>query len=197
MSYQCSLDETPWTPCRSPLNVASDREGDHTLLVRGVDPEGNVDPTPASITWIVDLNPPATVITSVPRSPTAQRVARVSFVGYAPIALSAFQCRVDGHRWRRCASPFATGPLAPGRHVISIRAIDQAGNVEPIPCAGHGRHRARQGCPPCSARRPAERAMSAQPSRCAVQVTPVSVQFVPNAVGPLRESWPEAVVPDS
>ncbi len=197
MSYECSLDETPWTPCRSPLNVASDREGDHTLLVRGVDPEGNVDPTPASITWIVDLNPPATVITSVPRSPTAQRVARVGFVGYAPIALSAFQCRVDGHRWRRCASPFATGPLAPGRHVISIRAIDQAGNVERIPAratvvivraraARHARHGVRL-----------RAAMSAQPSRCAVQLTPVSVQFVPNAVGPLRESWPEAVVPDT
>ena len=36
MHYECSLDEAAWALCSSPLNVASAREGEHTLLVRAI-----------------------------------------------------------------------------------------------------------------------------------------------------------------
>ena len=39
-------------------------EGDHTFPVRVRDAVGNVDPSPATRTWIVDLSPPDTTITS-------------------------------------------------------------------------------------------------------------------------------------
>ena len=133
MSFQCSLDEAPWKSCTSPMNVASSREGDHSLLVRGIDPQGNVDPTPASAGWLVDLTPPATVITSVSRASSDSRIARVSFVGVDAGGMGSFQCQLDGRVWHRCASPFATQPLKPGKHVLAVRAVDRAGNIDPTP----------------------------------------------------------------
>jgi hypothetical protein len=132
MHYQCSLDETPWTACSSPLNVASTREGQHTLLVQAIDPEGNVDATPAQVSWLVDLTAPDTVISS--RARHAHRgVLRVSFSGVDAGGVARFQCRVDGGAWRRCRSPYRTRRLARGVHVVEVRAIDRAGNVDPSP----------------------------------------------------------------
>ena len=145
MAYQCSLDGSPWTACASPFNAASDREGDHTLLVRGVDPEGNVDPTPASVTWLVDLTPPDTIITAhSPELGTARRL-RISFEGTDAGGIGYFQCRVDLRRWKRCTSPFTTSRLRPGKHTIAVRAVDRAGNVDPTPAvARFVIHRARR-----------------------------------------------------
>ena len=137
MRFQCSLDETPWTACRSPLNAASHREGDHTLRVRGIDPEGNTDPTPASVTWLLDLSPPDTRIMSRSRSRGTRRILRLSFSGRDAGGIARFQCRLDSKRWRTCRSPYVTPRLKPGHHTIAVRAIDRAGNIDPTPIRAH------------------------------------------------------------
>ncbi|MGE6761436.1 Ig-like domain-containing protein [Corallococcus interemptor] len=50
VTYACSLDEGPFTPCSDPalFTVAS---GPHSLAVRATDAAGNVDPTPATWSW--------------------------------------------------------------------------------------------------------------------------------------------------
>ena len=60
-TFQCSLDGAVFTACTSPwlVNVGN---GVHTFAVRAIDPGGNVDPTPASFTWTVNL----VAVTSVP-----------------------------------------------------------------------------------------------------------------------------------
>jgi hypothetical protein len=154
MRFQCSLDETRWTTCRSPLNAANRREGDHTLLVRGIDPEGNVDPTPASATWLLDLTPPDTTITSRSRSRSTRRVLRVSFTGRDAGGIGHFQCRLDKKAWKTCRSPYATPRLKPGHHTIAVRAIDRAGNVDRSPArASFTIVRAKQTRRPSSTRR--------------------------------------------
>jgi uncharacterized protein (TIGR03382 family) len=53
VTFECSLDGAEFTPCPSPVTFTNLPDGEHTLQVRGRDPAGNVDPTPAVYTWTV------------------------------------------------------------------------------------------------------------------------------------------------
>ena len=62
-SFECSLDDAPFSPCSSPYSAPTLRSGSHTFRVRARDQAGNVDPTPASFTFAIpaelaDLPPP-------------------------------------------------------------------------------------------------------------------------------------------
>jgi hypothetical protein len=46
---------------------------------------------------------------------------------------ATFECRIDGAAWSACASPWTTGSLTPGAHVLQARAIDVAGNADQTP----------------------------------------------------------------
>ena len=58
-SFVCSVDGAPLTPegCGDGGSV-SVGAGKHTFAVAAVDEVGNVDPTPATYSWTVDLTPP-------------------------------------------------------------------------------------------------------------------------------------------
>jgi len=51
-TFECSLDGGPFAPCTSPWNEPA-APGSHTLTVRAVDPRGNVDGTPVTLTFAV------------------------------------------------------------------------------------------------------------------------------------------------
>ena len=53
VSFQCSLDFRPFHPCHSPLTTGPLANTWHTFRVRGKDAAGNVDPTPASRSFLV------------------------------------------------------------------------------------------------------------------------------------------------
>jgi hypothetical protein len=46
---------------------------------------------------------------------------------------SRFECSLDGGPFVACSSPHTTARLRGGRHTLSVRAIDAAGNVDPTP----------------------------------------------------------------
>jgi hypothetical protein len=50
-SFQCSLDDAPYTACASPQAVGPLVAGRHTFAVRAVDADGNVENTPAVRIW--------------------------------------------------------------------------------------------------------------------------------------------------
>lgn len=50
-TYTCSLDGTAYTPCSSPSSFWGLHPGWHTFAVRATDAAGNVDPSPAEVTW--------------------------------------------------------------------------------------------------------------------------------------------------
>ncbi|MFO0590844.1 MAG: hypothetical protein U0441_25090 [Polyangiaceae bacterium] len=52
-TFQCSVDGAAFTPCPATFSTNALPDGQHTIQVRAVDPAGNVDPTPASYTWMV------------------------------------------------------------------------------------------------------------------------------------------------
>lgn len=55
-SYQCSLDAGPYTPCDSPVGLSDMHPGWHTFAVRGVDADGNADPSAAFVRWHVNAS---------------------------------------------------------------------------------------------------------------------------------------------
>jgi polysaccharide biosynthesis protein PslG len=56
--FECSLDSASFSPCSSPYGTPQLPLGPHRFAVRATDPYGNVEPSPASIGWIVALPPP-------------------------------------------------------------------------------------------------------------------------------------------
>jgi hypothetical protein len=130
VTFQCSLDSGPWSGCVSPNAYTGLADGTHTFAVRAVDSEGNVDPTPASTTWIIDTTPPTTSITSAPPSTTTSTIA--SF-GFSASTAATFACELDSSGWQPCTSPWAYGNLAAGSHSFQVVATDLLGNVGPTP----------------------------------------------------------------
>jgi MYXO-CTERM domain-containing protein len=133
-SFECSLDNAAFTPCSSPATVNDLLDGSHTFRVRARDAAGNVDSSPASHTWTVDLTPPETLITSAPPESTPQTSATFTFISEPG---ATFECSLDGAAYSACTSPMTYSNLFASQHVFIVRAIDAVGNVDLSP-AGHG-----------------------------------------------------------
>jgi hypothetical protein len=101
--------------------------------VRAVDAVGNLDSSPATYTWLVDLVPPDTAIDTKPASPSANASADFTFT--SPEASVTFQCSLDSGAYLACSASFATAPLTAGAHLLSVRAVDAAGNIDPTPAS--------------------------------------------------------------
>ncbi len=142
-SFQCRLDSTQaadWAACTSPKTYASLTDGSHKFEVRAIDVAGNIDPSPASVTWTVDTTAPDTSIGSSPPALTNSAAASFSFSGtdVGGSGGASFQCRLDSTQaadWASCTSPKSYASLADGSHKFEVRAIDVAGNTDASPAS--------------------------------------------------------------
>jgi hypothetical protein len=130
-TFECRREGGAWAACGSPTSYADVAEGDHSFEVRATDAAGNVDPTPASRSWSVDVTAPDTAIASGPAGNVPASTATLTFS--SPEAGSMFECRLDAGAWTACASPKEFAALADGNHTFEVRAIDAAGNVDATP----------------------------------------------------------------
>ncbi len=89
-----------------------------------------------------DTSSPDTAITSVRdggEAPLANDAVTlstsvtVSFTGTDNVALSQFECQLDGGGFSACVSPRAYNALLLGRHTFEVRAVDTSNNVDPTP----------------------------------------------------------------
>ncbi|MBK8293599.1 MAG: VCBS repeat-containing protein [Solirubrobacterales bacterium] len=66
ITLECRLDSGAWftAGCNGTYNTGVLPEGNHTFNVRATDALGNIDPTPASSTWMIDLTDPTINIVS-------------------------------------------------------------------------------------------------------------------------------------
>jgi hypothetical protein len=139
VTFQCSLDGSdtgPWTTCSSPYTTAALTNGTHVIYVRARDAGGNVDPTPASYTWTVDLIPPDTTIVTNPDNPTNSPTGDFTFSGIdAGGGAVTFECRIDSGVFAACPAAYTTPALTYGSHTLYVRAVDLAGNVDATPAA--------------------------------------------------------------
>jgi hypothetical protein len=84
--------------------------------------------------WI-PAGPPAldTSITGRPLNPSTSNSASFTFI--STVAGSSFQCQLDASSFVACASPQSYSGLANGSHTFQVRAMDQAGTVDPTPAS--------------------------------------------------------------
>jgi hypothetical protein len=84
-------------------------------------------------TFQVDNTPPSTSLPSVrPPNPTNSRSAR--FVFESPESNATFECDLDGAGWTPCSKDTTYHELVarPEPHVLKVRAVDVAGNEDPV-----------------------------------------------------------------
>src|ERR687896_604979 len=125
-TFECSLDEAGFGACETEYSDLA--EGEHTFRVRAADRAGNVDATPASFTWAVDLTAPETTVDSGPADPTNETGARFEFSSEAG---ATFQCSLDGAGFGACETEYSG--LSEGGHTFRVRATDAAGNTDSTP----------------------------------------------------------------
>ena len=51
--FECKLDKAPFKACKSPVTYKRLKPGKHALQVRAKDTVGNVDKTPAKLSWTI------------------------------------------------------------------------------------------------------------------------------------------------
>jgi phosphatidylinositol-3-phosphatase len=135
-TFECRLDPangvpaSNWVACSSGKSYSSLLDGSHTFEVRATSPLGT-DDTPATRTWTIDTQPPATLIDPPrPASPSTDRAATLNFHASEP---AGFRCQLDSGTWEVCSSPTAYPNLAVGPHTFAVMATDLVGNIEPAP----------------------------------------------------------------
>src|SRR5918992_516478 len=138
--------ELPFEPCESGESYSNLAYGGHIFEVRSIDLGPNKDISPAWHAWWIhppppDTTPPDTKILSGPDPMTVQTSATFTFTGsdnQTPTDELDFQCRLDGAMdagqpaWTTCSSPHVVNGLTPAKHVLQIRAVDLAGNVDDV-----------------------------------------------------------------
>ena len=101
-----------------------------------MDTSGNVDPTPAIHRWTLGAGPD-TAITSGPEEAVQETTATFTFA--SNLSGVRFECAIDEMVENLFFLPCGTGgpwtfsDLLFGEHELLVRAVDAAGNVDPIP----------------------------------------------------------------
>ncbi len=132
-TFECQLDGGGFSICASPQSYSALSDGSHTFQVRAVDQAGNLDATPSSYTWTIDVTPPDTSITSTPSNPSNS--SSPSFTFTSTETGSTFECQLDGGGFSACTSPKSYSDLSEGSHTFEVRAIDALSNPDLSPAS--------------------------------------------------------------
>ena len=137
-TFECRLDAGAWEACTNPTTLNALSDGAHTFQVRALDPEANVDASPASQSWTIDTTvpdtlPPDTNIDSGPDGTVTGRDA--TFIFSCTEGVCTYECRLDAGAWEACTSPKTYSILAVTSHTFDVRAYDLAANVDGVPAS--------------------------------------------------------------
>ncbi len=130
-TFECKFDSGPFAACPSNgFTTPTLADGSHTFSVRARDRVGNIDPSPATRTFLVGA--PDTVIDSGPSGETTSK--SVTFTYHSTKPNSTFECKLDSGSFATCPnSGFTTTTLSSGDHTFSVRAISSIGVTDPSP----------------------------------------------------------------
>jgi len=124
-SFSCNVDASGYTACASPLALSGLADGEHNVEVKATDLAGNVS-TVSTLTWVVDTLASTTSLTA-----HFSKRNVVTFTLSASEANSTFLCSLDGAVSSACTSP-KTYTVSVGAHSFLARAVDAAGNIDPV-----------------------------------------------------------------
>jgi len=123
-TFECALDGAAFADCVSPVVLEDLLPGAHEFAVRARDAEGNLEPTPATRTWVI-TGPPVVTLVAAPDAETTDQTATFAFTANEPVA--RFECSLDLAPFAACASPVSYPGLAIGDHSMRVRAVDLDG----------------------------------------------------------------------
>jgi hypothetical protein len=127
ITFECSLDGSPFATCPSTVNYTNLAQGSHTFQARARDLAGNVDPSPGSHNWTIDTTPPVLTLTQTPPAFTNQTTATFD---WSSSETATYQCSLDGAPFAACPGKPAVYPgLSEGAHSFGVRGTDNAGNT--------------------------------------------------------------------
>ena len=145
--FECSIDNSNFTTCSSPVEFASDTlaDGSHIFKIGAEDNVGNMNPAPASFSWNIDTVAPTTIINNVMDgnrstitngSNTRSSSVIFEFAGNdTGIGISHFECSIDNSNFTSCTSPVQSNNLTEGYHSVKIRSQDGVGNTDDSPAS--------------------------------------------------------------
>lgn len=129
--FSCAIDGGPAQVCSSPYTVpVALSDGTHGIAVSMVDRAGRTG-TSSVASFRVDTKAPRTRIVKHPRKVvrTHRRSVRLGFRFRANESEVIFVCKIDRGLLRFCGPNFSRR-FAAGKHVLTVRARDAAGNVQ-------------------------------------------------------------------
>ena len=140
-SFECRRDGGTWAACTSPHEYTGLLAGAHTFEVKAIDKAGNVDATPATHSWQIDLTAPAVTIDSL--SKALLKAGETSDVTWHADENGSFELRVGGADCNAgtvlASGAYSTQPatrvsnvtaaqLAEGTNTLRLCLTDAAGN---------------------------------------------------------------------
>lgn len=120
---RCSLNQSDFQACTSPLQLSNLTEGQQTLVIETIDNAGNI--FSRNLSWKIDLTPPDFEITIKPEPYTQADTADFEFTSSEDLQ---YQCNLDGNLYSACASSFKLQNIAEGTHTLEVKAQDSVGN---------------------------------------------------------------------
>ncbi|WP_305847289.1 Ig-like domain-containing protein [Myxococcus sp. CA018] len=129
--FQCSLNDEQYRDCTTPYEVMVPQDGTYLLSVRARDLAGNLDPTPATHTWLVDSKRPETSIINKPG--LFDHSSRSVFLFGSDEEEVRYECSLNGAAFAPCDNPVTLPPLSQVAHTLQVRAVDSVENVDDSP----------------------------------------------------------------
>jgi large repetitive protein len=128
-SYLCSVDGAAYQNCVSPT-IQVLMAGNHSVSIKAQDTAGNVSSI-YSYSWLIDSTAPTATYSSKPPVLTNSQSAAFAFSGtdLGGAGIGSFTCALDSAPPAPCTSPSLYSSLSAGSHSLTVRAIDNAGNI--------------------------------------------------------------------
>jgi len=147
--FECSLDDSDFVICSTPIQFSSDNltDGTHVFRVVSEDEVGNKDQSPELFTWTVDTTAPSSIIQTVVDgnnstvtngSNTKSNSVTIEFSGNdTGVGISHLECSLDGDSFSTCTSPVRLTPpkLSDGSHTFNVLSVDNSTNKDPSPAS--------------------------------------------------------------
>ncbi len=137
-TFECALNTSTFTPCSSPQVYTGLTDGTYTFTVEAVNASGQVDPTPAVTTWVIDTTGPGILITGgPPNGGTSGPNVTFTYVVSPPESPVIYGCSLNMSAFATCPATGQTYPNLPlgSTNTFCVHATDAAGNVGPQACS--------------------------------------------------------------
>ena len=134
-TFECALDGASFTACTSPTAYTGLLEGSHFFQVRAINAVGNMDVTPESYAWTIDLTPPTVTSLIIPAVSASGTIGVSTFNASDDVALAGYLLTETGDipavnlaGWSATA-PTSYTFAADGSKILYAWTKDTAGNV--------------------------------------------------------------------